>query len=69
MADGMTTCISSNAQVSGRVVTKVSVCNANGLTTHKRDPKINEQINSAAFNTKYTNRFDDPRYYAGDTAS
>lgn len=69
MADCTTKCIDANAQKSGRIVTKVGTCNAAGLTTHVRDPKIQEQVDSTAFETKYTSRFDDPRYYTGDTAS
>lgn len=69
MADCMTKCIAANDQVSGRVVTQVRVCNAVGLTQQTVDPKINKQVDSGAFETKYSNRFDDPRYYAGDTSS
>lgn len=65
MADCMTKCISANAQKSGRIVTKVGVCNAAGLTTHVRDPKIQEQGDSAEFETRCTDRFDDPSYYYG----
>lgn len=65
----MTKCISANAQKSGRIVTRVPTCNAAGLTTHVRDPKIQQQGDSTQFEAKYDNRFDDVRYYSGDTAS
>ena len=29
---------------------------------------VNTAFNAAALETKYTNRFDDPRYYSGDSA-
>ncbi len=65
MADCMTKCISANAQKSGKIVTKVGVCNAAGLTTHVRDPKIQQQVDSTQFETQMTSRFDDPSYYYG----
>lgn len=69
MADCLTTCISANPQRSGYAVTKIPTCNAAGLTTHVVAAKINRQINSAQFEIKYTSRFDEPRYYSGDTAN
>ncbi len=55
----MTKCISANPQRSGYIVTKV------GLNVQTRAPKIQEQGDSAQFETKCDNRFDDPSYYYG----
>lgn len=32
-------------------------------------PQVNAYLPSGTLHTKYSNRFDDPRYYSGDTKS
>ena len=49
----------------GTIVTAVDV-HGNYKTI---DAVQNDAQDSAALETKYTNRFDDPRYYTGDAAT
>lgn len=64
MADVSTTCISGNQQISGRVVTRIP-----GSALYTKDPKINKQAPSAQQEAQWGTRFDEPRYYSGDTSS
>ncbi len=57
MADVATTCRAGVSQFSGRAVTRVP----NVVFTHS--PKINTQLDSAALEAKYSDRFDDLGYY------
>lgn len=67
MADVMTNCFPGVAeQVAGRVVIR-SYLQPSAIQTI--EPVHNTQMGSGAFDAKYTNRFDDPRYYSGDTSS
>ncbi len=59
----------SNPMVSGKTVTRIPVAIATGPAVFTVSPKINREAGSGILRDEYTDRFDDPRYYAGDTAS
>jgi hypothetical protein len=67
MADVMTNCFPGVAeQVAGRVVIR-SYLQPSAIQTI--EPVHNTQMASGVFDEKYTNRFNHPRYYYGDTAN
>jgi len=53
--------------VNGSVI--VSVDKDGVITNHKIPPKVNQDLEALTQSGTLTGRFDDPRYYTGDTAS
>jgi len=65
MADVAQVCKIGEPVVSGRVVVRKGQLGAVNVI----EPKINQQAPVARLDAKYTDRFDDERYYSGDTSS
>ena len=66
MPDDMQPVITTNEIKNGSMVTLVFETGSNSQIRH---PEVNLHEASGAMNARITGRFDDPRYYTGDSAS
>jgi|TARA_R100000988_G_C3931044_1_gene131456 hypothetical protein len=66
MPDDMQPVITTNEIKNGSIVTLVFETGSNSQIRH---PDVNQHEASGDMNARITGRFDDPRYYTGDSAS
>lgn len=66
MSDAIRKVITANQVKHGAMIASVM---PNGVAMDRDETDVTNNNDPAAVFTKLNNRFDDPRYYAGDTAS
>jgi hypothetical protein len=69
MSDVLKPVIGSNTIKNGSMVVYQTKGQTSISSTYKRDPDLNSFVPSGTLHTRLDTRFDDVRYYSGDTAN